>query len=158
MLISSEQYCKSSINKNSWTKYGPCSLRAVNIIDPVSSPMRHSAMRETRPGGGESIAFDGKVARLARAFIGTSFELTTFTVRLWPLVPGWRRSIFVNTGFRFSVTAGAEGSFGAYVACLGAALDLLAIAKKIGWKYWAWELWLGLAGRWQYESGAAIEG
>lgn len=125
--------CKSITTKESETKHGPWSLRAVNIIEPVSSPTRHSAMRENRGWARDSTTFDVE-DRLARAFTGTSFELTTFTVRLCPLVPGWRRSTFVNTGFLFSGTAAAVACFGAYVDCLGAALALLAITRRNRWE------------------------
>jgi len=74
----------------------PCSLRAVKIMLAVSSPMRHSAMREGR----EAITAD-RPPRLGTVFTGE--ELTTFTVRVCPLVPGFSWSTFTNTGFRFAV-------------------------------------------------------
>ena len=40
----------------------------------------------------------------------TFLELTTFTVRVWPLEPGFRSSTLINTGFLFA------GAFTAGVA------------------------------------------
>ena len=60
----------------------PCSLRAVKIMVPVSSPTRHSAMRD-----GRAASTDDRPPRVVTVFTG--LELTTFTVSVWPLVPGF---------------------------------------------------------------------
>lgn len=60
----------------------PCSLRAVKTIVPVSSPTTHSAMRE-----GRAANTDDRPPRLLTVFTG--LELTTFTVSVCPLVPGF---------------------------------------------------------------------
>ena len=70
----------------------PCSLRAVKMMVPVSSPMRHSAMRVGRMLCEEE----------GRPFCNTVLEDNTFATRVWPLVPGFSWSTFVKTGFRFA--------------------------------------------------------
>ncbi len=77
----------------------PCSFLAVKTITPVSSPTMHSAIRTWRtwlPSG--------------RAFCSTSLALTTFTVKVWPEVPGRSWSTLVNTGFRRSAVVAAISS------------------------------------------------
>lgn len=76
---------------------GPCSLRAVKRMVPVSSPTRHSAMRAWPPPPFPSSW------ELLRLFFccETALALTTLTVRVWPLVSGFKWSTFTNTGFRF---------------------------------------------------------
>lgn len=81
----------------------PCSLRAVKIIVPVSSPTRHSAMRDGRVGRARTI--DDRTPLLLTPLF-TGFELITFTVSVWPLVPGLSWSTLTNTGFLFAVVAG----------------------------------------------------
>ncbi|KAF1896911.1 hypothetical protein Lal_00034612 [Lupinus albus] len=66
---------------------------------PVSSPMRHSAMRE-----GRARRLDDRLALLGTLFTGS--EETTFTVRVCPFVPGFSCSTLMNTGFLFAAVAG----------------------------------------------------
>lgn len=66
----------------------PWSFLAVKIINPVSSPTKHSAIRIWRTWGPS-----------ARPFCNTILVLTTFTVSVCPLVPGRSWSTLVNVGF-----------------------------------------------------------
>lgn len=69
----------------------PWSLRAVKTMVPVSSPTRHSAILVGR-----------SCTEAARPLSSTVLELNTWAVRVWPLVPGFSRSTFVNTGFHIA--------------------------------------------------------
>lgn len=69
-------------------KYTPWSFLAVKIINPVSSPTKHSAIRIWRTWGAS-----------ARPFCNTILVLTTFTVRVCPEVLGRSWATLVNTGF-----------------------------------------------------------
>lgn len=65
-------------------------------MDPDSSPTRHSEMRVFCWGrAGTRNDDDGFLGFL----LSTVLALTTLTVRLWPLVPGFNWSTFMNTGF-----------------------------------------------------------
>uniref|UniRef100_A0A0A8YGK9 Uncharacterized protein n=1 Tax=Arundo donax TaxID=35708 RepID=A0A0A8YGK9_ARUDO len=88
-----------------------CSLRAVKRMTPVSSPTRHSATR----GGLEPAAAAGLPP--PRAPAATGAELTTLTVRVWPLVTGLSWSTLVKTGF---LSAGFSPPFAAAVAMAAA--------------------------------------
>lgn len=71
-----------------WKKNLPCWFLAVNIIIPVSSPTKHSAIRIWRIWGPSG-----------RPFCMINLELTTFTISVCPAVPGRSCSTLVNTGF-----------------------------------------------------------
>jgi len=66
----------------------PCSLRAVKTMVAVSSPTRHSAIRVWR-----------RCCETERPLAKTVLELTTLTTRVWPVVPGFNWSTFLNSGF-----------------------------------------------------------
>jgi len=71
-----------------------CSLRAVKTMVPVSSPTRHSAMRVGRG-----------LREADLPFCKTVLALTTFTVNVWPEVPGLSWSTLMNTGFLLAAVA-----------------------------------------------------
>uniref|UniRef100_A0A2P2IZX5 Uncharacterized protein MANES_13G142800 n=1 Tax=Rhizophora mucronata TaxID=61149 RepID=A0A2P2IZX5_RHIMU len=73
------------------------------MMVPVSSPTRHSLMREGRRGRCERDA--GPRRALGG---GMALELTTLTMRLWPLVPGFKSSTLINKGFLFSIVVVLE--------------------------------------------------
>lgn len=77
------------------TRGAPCSFLAVKTMVPVSSPTRHSAIFVWR-----------RWPESGRPFCSTVFELTTLTVSVWPLVPGFSWSTFTNTGFLLPAAAG----------------------------------------------------
>jgi len=58
------------------------------MMEPVSSPIRHSAIRDWR-----------RWWETDRPFGRTAMELRTLTVKVWPPVPGLSRSTLVKTGF-----------------------------------------------------------
>ena len=95
----------------------PWSLRAVKMIALVSSPTRHSAIRVWR-----------RCCDTDRPFCNTVLELTTFTVRVWPPVPGFNWSTFVNTDFLFFVTAAFVVSV--VVVVIAVSVVAVAIAQK----------------------------
>ncbi|KAL0305712.1 UNVERIFIED_CONTAM: hypothetical protein Sradi_5988500 [Sesamum radiatum] len=71
----------------------PCSLRAENRIVPVSSPTRHSAILVFWFCGPRKVGLRGFLLR-------TVLEFTTFTMRVWPFVPGFKASTLTKTGLR----------------------------------------------------------
>ena len=83
---------KGKLNQKEKKKDSPCSLRAVKMMVPVSSPMRHSAMRVGRRLWEEE----------GLPLFKTVLDDNTFATKVWPLVPGFSWSTFVNTGFRFA--------------------------------------------------------
>lgn len=71
----------------------PWLLRAVKRMVPVSSPIKHSAIRVFWFWGPRNdIVFRGFL-------LSTVLEFNTFTIRVWPVVPGFKESTFTNTGF-----------------------------------------------------------
>lgn len=99
----------------------PCSLRAVKTMVAVSSPTRHSAIRVWR-----------RCCETERPFARTVLELTTLTTRVWPVVPGFNWSTFLNSGF---LSAGFAllcccsdgGAGGGVVAIISQTLTLILI-------------------------------
>lgn len=69
-------------------KYGPWSFLAVKTMVPVSSPIRHSAIRVWR-----------RWCDTDRPFCKTVLEERTLATRVWPLVPGLSWSTLMKTGF-----------------------------------------------------------
>ncbi|KAM0851776.1 hypothetical protein ACQ4PT_052203 [Festuca glaucescens] len=61
------------------------------MMEPVSSPTTHSAMRGIRA--------EEEVGAPGRTRPGTGLALTTLTSRLWPLVPGLSPSTLMKMGF-----------------------------------------------------------
>uniref|UniRef100_A0A0D9YF32 Uncharacterized protein n=1 Tax=Oryza glumipatula TaxID=40148 RepID=A0A0D9YF32_9ORYZ len=83
------------------TQIVPCSLRAVNRMQPVSSPMRHSAILVGRAAG----PAPAPAPAAARPFWTTVLELSTLATSVWPPVPGLSWSTLTNTGFLFAAAA-----------------------------------------------------
>lgn len=78
------------------------------MITPVSSPTTHSAMRVGR-GLREAEGADLPLFR-------TVLQLTTLTVNVWPVVPGFSWSTFTNTGFLLAAVAVVGGAVAGVVA------------------------------------------
>lgn len=95
----------------------PWSFLAVKRTVPVSSPMRHSAMRDCRAGFRDPDPDP--------PFWTTSFASRTFTVSVWPYVPGFRLSTLTNTGF-------LSPGFAAALGCASVAIGWVGTLKSDG--------------------------
>jgi len=86
----------------------PCSLRAVKMMVPVSSPMRHSEMRV-----GRTIPREDEEGLVPPPFCRTVSEVKTLAIKVWPFVPGFIWSTFVKVGFLFAglVPSSCETTF-----------------------------------------------